>query len=136
MRQRHVPDTSTIEALLQRKNGTVLRALATELGYAENQAATLGAVCRGKSGIITAEGENELRLRLGLEPIQSISIAPCPSCGGAHVAGDCHGETVAAVVILRQEGAQIVYRNPPTRWRDLPVKVLRDAIMNREVYRP
>jgi hypothetical protein len=33
-------------------------------------------------------------------PQAKVEVAPCPSCGLAHVAPDCHGAPVASVVIL------------------------------------
>jgi hypothetical protein len=42
-----------------------------------------------------------VRQRLGMDdPGPLHSMLACPTCGSVHVAGDCHGQPVAAVVIL------------------------------------
>jgi hypothetical protein len=99
-----VVDVSTVKALSRRRNGGTLRALAADLGLAENTIATLSDVLRERPGALTAEAENDLRRRLGLPTIITIPVAPCPTCGGDHgMKGipDCGGLPIASVAILR-----------------------------------
>jgi hypothetical protein len=46
-----------------------------------------------------------------------VEVMPCPTCGGVHVAGDCHGRPVVAVVTLAP--GEVVRRNghAPTQTR-------------------
>jgi hypothetical protein len=134
MRHSHTSHVTTQKALQERRNGGTLRGLAVALGYTEKQAATLGAVIKGHAGVITPEGENDLRLRLGLAPIQTISVPPCPDCGGVHT-GRCQGKEVVQVVILStNEVVRKVKPSRPQKWRDYPVQALRRAFLNRQPY--
>jgi len=99
MRRKHELSASTVDALTERRNGHTLRALASSLDYAENYAPTLGGILRGTPGVITMQGENILRARLGLAPISTLEVPPCPDCGNVHT-GRCHNRPVAAVVCL------------------------------------
>ena len=75
--------------------------LAGELGLTEHAIGALSDVLRRRPGALTLTRENDLRQRLGLAPLpEPFMLAPCPSCHGIHIAGDCHNAPIAAVVIL------------------------------------
>ena len=109
--------------------------IATErLKHPESYAATLSDVLRAKPGTLTLAAENDLRQRLGLP---AIGVLTCPSCGQVHVAGDCHGRPVAAVVVLSR-GERVTQCRPtraPDRIADYPVAQLRAALLRRYTYR-
>ena len=107
----HQVSINTAETLKTRRNGCTMRKLAVELGYPENYATTLSHIIRMTPGCVTTAGENRLRSILGLAPLpEPFMIAPCPSCSGVHVAGDCGGKPVAAVVTLAP-GEVVTQRN-------------------------
>lgn len=139
-RKSHIVRPETLQALKIAAVGKTMRQLAVSLKYPESYAATLGGVLAGKPGQVTPEGENVLRLRLGLETVAMTLATPCPSCGIVHGDGlDCHGKNVAAVAVLAPgervapAGAQVVKRRPPQRWRDMPVGAVRQALRERSV---
>ena len=136
-RESHTLHESTVNALRGRKNGLTLRTLAVSLSYPESYAATLSDVLRAKPGTLTLAAENDLRQRLGLPAIGLREVPACPSCGQVHVAGDCHGRPVAAVVVLSM-GERVTQRRPahvPDRIADYPVAQLRAALLRRYTYR-
>ena len=131
----HHIDAETRNALLRAKNGS-LRQLAHELGYPREFAATLSKILLNKAGQVSQETENELRRRLCLPAIGTATVPVCPTCAAAHVAGDCHGKTVAAVVVL-SSGERVTTRRPrrqPERWVDFATAALRQALENRQPY--
>ncbi len=134
-KEHHVVDAETKNALLQAKNGS-LRQLAYELGYPPAYAATLSKIMLNKAGQVSQETENELRHRLGLPAIGTVAVPVCPTCGAAHVAGDCHGKTVAAVVVLSSAERVTTRRQKrqPERWVDFATAALRAALENRQPY--
>lgn len=85
-----LPYTTTVQALLQRRNGFTLRHLADSLGYPASYSATLSAVCARLPGSISRRAERELRTRLGLSNAR-------PTCG----IGGLQPETRAALDALR-----------------------------------
>lgn len=114
-RTRHSLSDDTVLALKTAQNGQPWRACAAALGYPENYAATLNQAARGVAGAMTQHAENVLRVRLGLPPIQLLTVPACPDCGQAHV-GRCNGKIVVDVVILGP-GEQVtpVVAAPTTR---------------------
>ena len=51
-----------------------------------------------------------VRMRLGMPDLPPThTVDGCPTCGGVHIAGDCHGRPVAAVVTLAP--GEVVTRN-------------------------
>lgn len=98
-RQRHIIHASTALAVSAAKSGSWANT-ALSLGFAAHEGAMLCDVARGKPSAVTPEGENIIRARLGLPVIPLVRVPACPTCGGAHVAADCHGAEVAAVVTL------------------------------------
>ena len=133
----HHIDAETRNALLRAKNGS-LRQLAHELGYPREFAATLSKILTDKPGQVSQTTENELRRRLGLPAIGHVPVPVCPTCGEAHVAPDCHGKPVAAVVVLRREEV-VTRRRPrrqPERWVDYATAALRQALEDRQPYQP
>jgi predicted RNA-binding Zn-ribbon protein involved in translation (DUF1610 family) len=58
---------------------------------------TLSRVLREQS--VSEFAENDIRVKLGLEPMRTHVVEACPDCGAPHV-GRCHGKPVAAVVVL------------------------------------
>ena len=135
-RESHIIHESTVNALKERRNGTTLRGLATALGYPEPYAATLANILKNVPGKITAIAEDDLRQRLGLPAIGLRTVPACPSCGAVHVAQDCHGKPVAAVVVLSSEERVTRRRSKrqPAHWVDYATAALRQALENRQPY--
>ena len=98
-RQTHIISPETVECLQRAKNGLPLRVLAAQLGLPASDSAMLSNVLAGKPGALTRAGEHDLRSRLGLPPIGTLEVAPCPDCGGVHT-GRCHGRLVTEVAVL------------------------------------
>ena len=72
---------------------------------------------------MTLVSENDLRQRLGLAPLpEPYMIAPCPTCGGVHIAGDCGGRPVIAVVTLAP-GEVVTQRNGHAAQRERAPRV-------------
>jgi predicted RNA-binding Zn-ribbon protein involved in translation (DUF1610 family) len=69
---------------------------------------TLSRVLRGCS--VSEYAENDIRAKLGLEPIQTYVVEACPDCGAAHT-GRCHGKPVASVEVL-SDGDTIIRKRP------------------------
>ncbi len=70
-RKPHILQAQTIEAVRSRLKGGGLRRLAVELGFPVSYNATLADVLKAKPGALTLDGENMLRLALGLPAIGS-----------------------------------------------------------------
>jgi hypothetical protein len=73
-------------------------------------------------------------IEAAIPPAARVVIDACPSCGGAHVAADCHGQPVAAVVTLAP-GQFVAAQRKPAQVRtlsDYPVAVLAWKIAHRE----
>lgn len=123
----HICDASTVESLATRRTDG-LRRLALALGYPSKFEPTLSAILRNVPGAIDAEGEAELRRRLGLAPLpERVWVQPCASCRQVHGDGwDCQG---AKVQLVRR-------RARPRRIQDITVAELRWAILHREEYNP
>lgn len=97
--QSHIPHVETAQRLAERKYGVSWRALAKALNYPANYAGVLCDVSRQRPGCIAEEAENILRARLGLAPLYTLEVPPCPDCGAAHT-GRCHGRLVTEVAVL------------------------------------
>jgi len=137
-RKQHIAHVSTAVAVSDAKSGS-WAATAAMLGFDAKMGTTLSDVARGKPSAVTPEGENLIRLALGLPAISSIELAPCPTCGGDHnMRGipDCHGRAVAAVVALAPGQRVAAVRKPtqPRTLSDYPVAVLARMIANRTSY--
>lgn len=74
------------------------RKTAKGIGYSPNFATVLCQIADGKPGAISAEREDDLRIKIGFLPIYGIRVAPCPTCGDAHVVADCHGKPGTPVI--------------------------------------
>jgi len=108
--------------------------LARELGHPHFSIATLSDVIRRKPGALTMSSEDDLRKRLGLPTLSPHIVPACPSCGGAHVAADCHGQPVAAVVTLSPTERVTCKRPAPTprTLSDYPTALLKRLIEERQ----
>jgi len=99
------PYDSLRAALALRRNGT-LRKLARELGFENKDAGALSDLLHGRYDHVSLLTANRWALALGLPLIPSTkSVQVCPSClergiADVHIAGDCMGRPIAAVVIL------------------------------------
>lgn len=102
------PDT--VATLAERRNGS-LRGLAQELGFPPSFAAILSDVLRERHRNVSLKTENRLRVALGLEPIATYEVSPCPDCGLVHT-GRCYGKGVRGQVVVID----------PERERIAPVK--------------
>lgn len=94
----HLCADSTVAAINRRLVGRTLADICRELDHHVSFSATLSAILRDKPGAISAEGEDELRRRLDLIPINPVLTPRCPTCGGVHVADDCHGREGTAQI--------------------------------------
>lgn len=85
------------------------RALAAEKGISHN---VLYAIAHGEWSKVSWETHRMVRRKLGLpDPGPLAYVTLCPSCGSVHIAGDCHGRPVAAVVTLAP-GEVVVDQRP------------------------
>jgi hypothetical protein len=127
----HTAGDDTKRALEARRNGRGLVDLARSLGKPASYNATLSRVLTNKA--ISIDAENELRLLLGLPAIGVVPVPVCPSCGVAHVAGDCGGKDVHQVVVLGHDETvkRRRERRGPQRWADYPPEALAEALRNR-----
>jgi hypothetical protein len=74
------------------------RVLAAEKGVSHN---VLYALAHGEWSKVSWETHRMVRRKFGLpDPGPLAYVTPCPTCGGVHIAGDCHGREVATVVTL------------------------------------
>ena len=132
-RKQHIAHVTTQDAVSKAKSGS-WAATAVRLGFDAKMGTTLSDVARGKPSAVSPEGENLIRAALGLQVLSLLSIAACPTCGGAHVLADCHGRAVTAVVALGPSERVAAQRKPPTprTLSDYPVAVLAWKITQRE----
>ena len=94
---------------------------------------TLSSVLSRKA--ISLDAEKQLRMLLGLPAIGVAAMPVCASCLGAHVAGDCGGKEVAAVVVLA-EGETVRRKRQhrlPDRWAAIEPEELAEAFRNRRL---
>ncbi len=128
----HRVSEETRRALEARRNGHSLVELALSLGKPASYNAMLSKVLRNMGGV-SLEAENELRLLLGLPAIGVVPVPVCPSCGEAHVAGDCGGKNVQQVVVLGHDETVKRKREPrqPRRIADFSPEALAYALRNR-----
>jgi hypothetical protein len=136
-RKCHLADDSTAAAVSAAKSGSWTMT-AVRLGFDAKMGPTLSDVARGKPSAVTQEGEDMIRAALGLPVVSTVRVAACPTCGNAHVAADCHGAPVAAVVTLAPGQRVAAQRQPPQvrTLSDYPVAVLARLIAQREPYTP
>lgn len=74
------------------------RAFSRAYGLPHN---VLYAIGQGDWSHVSWETLRLVRRRLGLpDPGPLKETLCCPSCGGVHAAGDCHGQPIAAIVVL------------------------------------
>lgn len=127
---------STIVALQQARSSVTgdlsLEALRQKLGLQVSKA-TLNRVLNRQG--VSLVVENAIRQALDLSPC-TVEVAPCPSCGAVHAAGDCHGRPVAAVVCLAPGATIRKPAPPPARWRDYPPAELARIFVARQPYKP
>jgi len=126
----------TIEILSKRRSGT-LKELAHDLGLPENMTATLSDILKARADHVSVSLENRVRVALGLAPKPKVYQLPeCPSCGGAPHTGDCHGKKIVQVVVLAPGERVRSPRKPPAKWADYSVRLLAQAIAQRQPYQP
>jgi hypothetical protein len=81
------------------KHSKSWRTLATEKGVSHN---VLYALAHGEWSKVSWETHRLVRRKFDLpDPGPLVYATPCPTCGGIHIAGDCHGVPIASVAILR-----------------------------------
>lgn len=128
--------SDTQERLSERRRGT-LRETCSALGLPKKDAGLLSDIIRGIHTNVSDEAENRVRVALGLAPKPKVYQLPeCPSCGGEPHHGDCHGKTVAQVVVLAPGERVRSPRKPPAKWADYSVRLLAQAIAQRQPYQP
>lgn len=80
------------------KHSRSWRALAEDKGVSHN---VLYALAHGEWSKVSWETHRMVRRKFDLPDPGPLSyVTPCPSCGGIHIAGDCHNAPISAVVIL------------------------------------
>ena len=105
-RKQHIAHVSTQKAVSDAKSGS-WAATAQALGFVPQFGVTLSEVARGVPSAVTPVGENLIRYKLRLPPLDTIVRVPaCPSCGGAHVLADCHGAEVTVVGLAPGESVR------------------------------
>lgn len=107
----HVPDPTTVAALMALSGGKNWRGLPLKLNeeatkngheiwFGPSSFGSLHGLAKGQPGAVRAETEDLVRLALGLKPISALRFA-CPTCGQYHsltlngTPVDCHGAPVA-----------------------------------------
>ena len=102
--------------------GSSLTAFAASLGLSPG---LVSDVLHGRHGHVSLAAENRVRHALGLQPLGTYQVPPCRTCGQVHVAPDCQGKPVAAVVVLAP-GERVRGPRPRPAWLDAAVRNLRE----------
>jgi hypothetical protein len=81
----HVDTVAAIWRL--REGGTPWADIAKHLRYSPTFAVSLSAVAANRTGAISAQSEDELRVRLGLYPRNAVMVPRCTTCNLPHLPG-------------------------------------------------